>query len=205
MSSSLSISDDIILSWPSTYSNISAHKESSVAFVKSLTAIAGTSLGAERLQAIYDCMNTFIKHAQQLSKSKSLLHNFKNRLVYLQNQSYEKPEIDYDGLRMRCSEIILFIEHIIAILHPPIRLQIADSEILSPTTRMRMNEPFDPMTLEPLEEGEIYAFYGDHFVGSLQTISEMMERGIRKTTIDSIFAATLNLHVPFSELVWVRW
>lgn len=200
-----SISDETILSWRSQYDNKQAQQESGLAVIKSLTNIARTFPGEERVHAIYACMDTLVKHMPQVSKSKPLLQNLSYRLNNIYKQTIEKSELEYVMFRERCMEVLTFVKHVIELVHPSIQLQIPQSEVQVPTRVMREYDPFDPMTLEPLEKGTVYAFYKDHFVGSLNTISEMIERGIRKTTKEIIFAATLNQHVPFSELMWLCW
>jgi hypothetical protein len=163
----------------------------------------------ERIQAIRFCMDFLYEHIPKLFGSRPFLLNWRNQMMYVRNQVREKQDVlcnEISGPFLQdCEETIAFVDRILNIYHPKFRVTLSDADVLIPTDAMREADIRDPMTLDPLVTGTLYAFLEERFVASKEVLEEMIWQNVRGSSCEAVFVPLQNRLIPLEKLQWYLW
>jgi hypothetical protein len=157
----------------------------------------------ERVPALTACLETILQVMPIVSESKKFLFGVRAQILHVHRQSIERgADATFQN---NCQTFVDFVDRVLQIRFPKPEFQITDDQIQTPTPDMLSQNIMDPITLEPLQEGSLYAFYKGHFVGSREVLQEMIQRGTRGSDTEAVFVPLQNRLIPLDALQWIRW
>jgi hypothetical protein len=87
--------------------------------------------------------------------------------------------------------------------------EVDPSYFLKAGPEFRETEHEDPITMEPLQEGNVYAFYTTgtkkFLAGSASMFKTFIDIKSHACNLENLFVPLLNKNVPYTDLEWVIW
>ena len=157
----------------------------------------------DRMNAIRNAMNVILVEMPVASKSKVFLFGLRAQMVHVLQQATEKDAPQ--SFQEECSALIQYVDRILDILYPKPALHVDETLVESPTDAMRSADLVDPVSLESLESGTLYAFYKGHLIGSRETLQDMIQRSVRGSDTEAVFVPLQNRLIPVNQIQWIQW
>lgn len=157
----------------------------------------------ERMGAIRIAMRVILEEMSVASKSKVFLFGLRAQMTHVLLQAKEKGISE--AFQKECADLIQYVGRIVDILYPKPVLQVEETQVKLPTEAMRSAALVDPLTLEALEQGTLYAFSEGHLIGSHDTVQDMIQRNVRGSNMESVFVPLQNRLIPVEQIQWIQW